>query len=128
MTGRAWVAAVGALASAVVPLLPWASSGQAVRSGYEVVRVARSSGAVPALLGVLAVAGMALLPVLAGGAVAGGALRRARLVGILAVMAGSTSTLAALAVHLAPLGAEAGLWAATVTGPAVTAAGVWAAR
>ena len=109
---RASVAAVFVCAFAA--LLPWARSGEAVRNGYELARVARSSGAVPGWLGLVGVVAMAVLPVLAGLAALAGALRRDRIVAILAVMAGLLLGGAAVAVETAPLGREPGLWAAAV--------------
>lgn len=120
-------ALVAVFACALAALLPWARSGEAVRNGYELARVARSSGAVPRWLGLVGVAAMAVLPILAGLAAVGGALRRHRIVAILALMAGLLLGGAALAVETAPLGREPGLWVAAVVATVAMAIGGLAA-
>ena len=116
-------ALVAIVACALVALLPWARSGEAVRNGYEMARVARSSGAVPGWLGRVGVLAMAVLPVLGGLGALAAALRRDRIVAILALMAGLLLGGAALAVETAPLGAEPGLWAAAAVATVAVAIG-----
>lgn len=90
-------------------------------------RVARSTGAVPDWLGLLGVVAMAVLPLLAGLAAAAAALRRDRIVAILAAMAGLLLGGAAMAVDAAPLGREPGLWVAAVVATAAVTMGGLAA-
>lgn len=113
---RSGIAVVAAVAAAVAPLLPFATSGSRVRSGYELVRTAASAGVLEGTVGRTAIVALAALPLLAAGAFAAASLRRPVVVATLAVMAGLVAGGVGLAVRLAPVTAEAGTSVAMAAG------------
>lgn len=111
------------MAAAVVPAAPFARSGTRVRSGYDLVRTAGSAGLLEGRVGRLAVVAIALLPLLAAGAVVAASLRGRRSVATLAVMVGLVSGGAGAMVVQAPVRAEVGATWAIVVGAVCVLAG-----
>ena len=121
-------AVVATVAVAASFLLPWASSGQAVRSGFDLARTVDVLGLAddPPLRALLV--GVWLTPMLAGLAWTAAALARDRVVGALAVLAGGLAVAAGGVVLTAgAVSAEVGCWAGMVAGLAGLAGGTWAA-
>ena len=87
-----------------------------MRSGYELVRTIGSIGVVDGAVGRAAVVALAVLPLLAAGALLAASLRHPRVVATLAAMAGIVSGTAGAVVLRAPVAAEAGASVAVAAG------------
>jgi len=121
-------AVIATVAVAASFLLPWARSGRAVRSGFDLARTVDVLGLAdtPPLRALLV--GVWLTPLMAGLAWTGAVLGRDRLAGGLAVVAGALAVAAGVVVLVAGgVSAEAGCWAGMVTGVAGLTGGTWAA-
>ena len=118
------VAVGAAMAVAGSFLLPWASSGRAVRSGFALARTVDVLGLADAAPLRVLLVGVWLTPMLAGLAWTAAVLGRERTTGVLAGLSGALAV-AAAAVVVAAGGVrpEAGCWAGMVGGVAALAWG-----
>jgi hypothetical protein len=106
----------GTLGVAVSAFLPWASSGRATRSGFELARIADRLGLADTPLRRALVVAVAFLPALAGAAWTLAVLRRPGWVATLGTVSAAVVLTAAVIVWRAPLQAEAGPWVGAVSG------------
>jgi hypothetical protein len=124
------VATAGAVAVALTSFLPWATSGRASRSSYELVA---SAERLEVLDGVAAAAAPLwyLVPLAAACAFLAAVLGRTVLAAGVAAATGVAAIVLGAAVNSSPLGADVGCAAATLAG-AVSVAGaavaVWQRR
>lgn len=132
MVGRLRFVAGFAVAAAVAVagsfLLPWARSGRAVRSGFDLARTVDVLGLADtaALRGLLV--GVWLTPMLAATAWTVAVLGRWRVAGGLAAVSGALAVAAGgIVLSAGGISAESGCWAGMVAGLAALAGGVLAA-
>jgi hypothetical protein len=110
------VLVAAAAASASAPLLPFARSGARVRSGYELVRTAASAGVLTGSVGRLATVALAVLPLVAAGALASFAFRSSAALVACTALAGAVAAAVGLAVVRARVESEVGAWVAMTAG------------
>lgn len=113
----------GAVTCAGSAALPWATTGEATRSGYQLVRAADAAGLADAPLARALVVAVALLPVLAAGAWIAGSLHRRGALATLGAAAGLVAGSSVAVVLKAPVGVEVGVYLAAA-GVVATAVGL----
>jgi hypothetical protein len=119
-----WLPVAACAASTLAAAAPWATSGSTERSGYRLMGVAASLRVDPtwAVRGILVA--LALLPAATAGAWLAASLRRARLVGTLAVATGLVAAVGGGAVLWSPLRPAWGAGSSVVVGAVTAAVGV----
>ncbi len=122
------VAVAATVAVAGSFLLPWANSGRAVRSGFDLARTADVVGLAEATPLRVLLVGVWLTPMLAGLTWTAAVLGRTVLAGGLAVAAGGLGVAAAgVVLTSGGVSAAAGCWTGMVAGMAALAGGALAA-
>jgi hypothetical protein len=108
-------------------MLPWASSGQRVRSGVELARVVRdvSWAHSPMIRVVLTL--VALVPIIVTGGIVADLLDHPLIARTLVIAAGVVAVVAAVVVSTSSLHAEIGRTAGLLVGVLAIAAGAWPA-
>lgn len=118
------VATAGAIAVAVTSFLPWATSGRASRTSYELVDAVERLDVLDGVGAAIAPAWY-LVPLLAAAAFLAAVLGRTLLVAASAAFVGTAAILFAVAVNSSPLSADVGCAAAVLAGVvSVAGAGV----
>lgn len=117
----------GSIGAAVAPVLPWARSGRAERSGFALAHLAQrldlaTTWALKALL-----VGVALLPLLAAAVWTAAALQWRRAMAVLAALAGGIAIAGAVIVWRSSVDALVGPVVSVVAGAAAVAGAVWTA-
>lgn len=100
---------LSAITLAAAYLLPWAKSGDNVRSGYDLAAVLRASGFVTARWANVLVFAVLMLPLLAATTIVGEIARHTRLASIALVITAATTAACLLLVGVGELGAQVAL-------------------
>jgi hypothetical protein len=121
------VTVVGAIGAAVAPVLPWARTGRAQRSGFALAGLAHRLGLASTWPLKALLVGVALLPLLAAAVWTAAALEWRRVMAAVAVLAGGVAIAGAVIVWRSSVDALVGPVVGAGAGAAAVAGAVWTA-
>lgn len=117
------ITVAGAATCAAAAALPWATTGEVTRSGYQLVQAADAAGLADRPMARALVVAVALLPVMAAGTWIAGSLHRRRVLATLGAAAGAVAGSSIAVVLSAPVGVGVGVYLAAA-GVLATAVGL----